>query len=143
MHLTLKQATLQPPERNRRRQQESLERFRQEYNHDRPHEALGGATPASWYTPSCRQMPRRIPELEYAEDVLVRRVSQQGSLKMNNERTFISAIFAYEWIGLRALDERYYEVLYGPVRLGFLDTHKHVFRRKLPMAIQHLLRLEE
>jgi putative transposase len=143
MHLTLKQATLKPPERNRRRQQESFERFRQEYNHDRPHEALEDATPASWYTPSCRQMPRRIPELEYAADVLVRRISQQGSLRMNGERTFISEIFAYEWIGLRALDEGYYEVMYGPVKLGYLDTQKHVLRRKLPIAIKHLLRLAE
>ncbi len=132
MHLTLKQATLQPPERNRRRQQEAFERFRQEYNHERPHEALGDATPASYYTPSGRQMPRRIPELEYGEEILVRRISQQGSLKLNGERTFISEIFAYEWMGLRAFDERYYEVLYGPVKLGFLDTVRHTFHRVMP-----------
>src|ERR1051325_10168818 len=89
MHLTLKQATLHPPERNRWRQQESFDRFRQEYNHERPHEALDDATPASRYTQSCRQMPRRIPELEYPEGTIVRRISQQGSLKMGNERTFI------------------------------------------------------
>ncbi len=132
MHLTLKQATLQPPERNRRRQQEAFERFRQEYNHERPHEALGDGTPASYYTPSGRQMPRRIPELEYGEEILVRRISQQGSLKLNGERTFISEIFAYEWMGLRAFDERYYEVLYGPVKLGFLDTVRHTFHRVMP-----------
>ena len=84
-------------------------------------------------------MPRRIPELEYPEDTLVRRVSQQGSIKMKGERTFISEIFAYEWMGLRALDERYYEVLYGPVKLGYLDTHKHQFHRKAPLAIQEVL----
>jgi hypothetical protein len=41
-------------------------------------------------------MPRRVPELEYGDDVVVRRVSQQGSVKMNAERTFSSEIFAYE-----------------------------------------------
>jgi transposase InsO family protein len=86
MHSTLKQATLKPPERTPRRQQDAFDRFRQEYNHERPHEALGDATPADWYTPSCRQMPRRIPELEYGEEVILRRISQQGSLKMNGER---------------------------------------------------------
>jgi len=132
MHLTLKQATLQPPERNPRRQQEAFDRFRQEYNHERPHEALANGTPASYYTPSSRQMPRRIPELEYGEEIVVRRISQQGSLKMNGERTFISEIFAHEWMGLRALDERYYEVLYGPVKVGFLDAARHTFHRVLP-----------
>lgn len=139
MHSTLKQATLKPPERNPRRQQESFDRFRQEYNHERPHEALDDATPASRYTPSCRQMPRRIPELEYPEAVIVRRISQQGSLRMNGERTFVSEVFAYEWMGLRALDERYYEVLYGPVKVGFLDTFKHVFHRGLSSAIRQKL----
>lgn len=88
-------------------------------------------------------MPRRIPELEYGDDLILRRISQQGSLKMKCERTFISEIFAYEWLGLRALDERYYEVVYGPVKLGFLDTFKHVFHRTLPTALRQKLGLKE
>src|SRR5258707_12665297 len=88
-------------------------------------------------------MPRRVPELEYGDDVVVRRVSQQGSLKMNGQRTFVSEIFAYEWLGLRALDERYYEVLYGPVRLGYLDTREHTFHRALRIALRRQLGLKE
>jgi hypothetical protein len=143
MHSTLKQATLAPPERNARRQQESFDRFQHEYNHERPHEALEDRTPASCYTASCRKMPRRVPELEYGDGVEVRRVSQQGSLKMNGERTFISGIFAYQWLGLRALDERLFEVLYGPVTLGFLDTHRHLFHRALSVARRRQLGLGE
>jgi putative transposase len=139
MHSTLKQATLKPPERNARRQQESFDRFQQEYNHERPHEALGDRTPASCYTPSCRQMPRRVPELEYGDDVIVRRISQQGSLKMRGERSFVSEIFAHEWLGLRALDERYFQVLYGPVTIGYLDTFRHRFLRALSVALRRRL----
>jgi transposase InsO family protein len=142
MHSTLKQATLQPPERTARRQQDAFDRFLQEYNHDRPHEALDDATPASCYTASCRQMPRRVPELDYGEDVMVRRISQQGSLKVNGERTFVSEIFAHEWMGLRALDERYAEVLYGPVTVGFLDTFRHVFHRALSVRLRRQLGME-
>ena len=143
MHSTLKQATLQPPERTARRQQDAFDRFLQEYNHDRPHEALDDATPASCYTASCRQMPRRVPELDYGEDVMVRRISQQGSLKVNGERTFVSEIFAHEWMGLRALDERYSEVLYGPVTVGFLDTFRHLFRRALSVGLRRRLGMED
>jgi putative transposase len=142
MHSTLKQATLQPPERNARRQQDAFDRFLHEYNHDRPHEALDNATPASCYTASCRPMPRRLPELDYGEDVMVRRISQQGSLKVNGERTFVSEIFAYEWIGLRALDERYSEVLYGPVTVGFFDTFRHLFHRALSVRLRRRLGME-
>jgi putative transposase len=143
MHSTLRQATLAPPARNARRQQEAFDRFQQEYNHERPHEALEDQTPASRYAPSSRPMPPRVPELEYGDDVVVRRISQQGSLKMNGERTFVSEIFGYEWLGLRALDERYYEVLYGPVRLGFLDTWEHTFRRALRVALRRRLGMEQ
>jgi len=112
MHSTLKQATLRPPERTARRQQDAFDRFQHEYNHERPHESLEDRTPAACYQPSPRQMPRRTPELEYGDDVELRRVSQQGSVKMRGARTFVSEIFAYEWLGLRPLDERYFEVLY-------------------------------
>ena len=141
MHSTLKQATLKPPQRSARRQQEAFDRFQQEYNQERPHESLQNRTPASFYTPSCRPMPRRVPELEYDAEVLVRRVSQQGSVRMKGERIFLSEIFAYEWIGLRAADERYFQVLYGPVLLGYLDSFRHVFHRVLSPAVRHRLGL--
>lgn len=139
MHSTLKQATLKPPQRTVRRQQEAFDRFQQEYNHERPHESLQNQTPASFYTPSCRPMPRRVRELEYDAEVLVRRISQQGSLRMNGERIFLSEIFAYEWLGLRAVDERYFQVLYGPVLLGYLDSFRHVFHRMLSPALRQRL----
>ncbi len=63
-------------------------------------------------------------------------------MKLGGARTFISEIFAYEWLGLRALDERYFEVLYGPVRLGFLDTREHSFHRALHVAVRRQLALE-
>jgi putative transposase len=143
MHLTLKQATLQPPERNARRQQDAFDRFQQDYNHERPHEALDDATPASCYIASSRQMPRRLPELDYGDNVEVRRISQQGSLKWNGERTFVSEIFAYEWLGLRAVNERCFEVFYGPVSVGFLDTFRHTFHRALSAGLRRRFGIEE
>ena len=139
MHSTLKQATLQPPQRTARSQQEAFDRFQHDYNHERPHEALQDKTPASCYSASTRPMPRRAPELEYGDDVVLRRISQQGSLKMKGERTFISEIFAHQWMGLRALDERYFRLLYGPVTVGFLDTFKNEFHRALSVAVRRRL----
>lgn len=131
MHGTLKQATLRPPERTPRLQQAAFDRFQHEYNHERPHEALADATPASLYGGSPREMPRRIPELVYDEDIEVRRISQQGSLKWKGERTFVSEVFAYEWVGLRPIDERLFEVRYGPLTVGYFDGFSHRFYRSL------------
>jgi transposase InsO family protein len=55
MHLTLKQETANPPERNLRRQQMAFLRFQQEFNQTRPHEALQYETPGSRYIGSERR----------------------------------------------------------------------------------------
>src|SRR5207344_860693 len=65
MHSTLKDETARPPRSSFPTQQRAFDRFQQEYNHVRPHEALGQAVPASLYRPSLRPFPKRLPELEY------------------------------------------------------------------------------
>ena len=124
-------------------QQAAFDEWRASFNHERPHEALDDATPASCYFASSREMPRRVPELDYGDNIEVRRISQQGSLKWNGERTFVSEIFAYEWLGLRALNERCFEVFYGPVTVGFLNTFLHTFHRALSVGLRRRLGIEE
>lgn len=136
MHLTLKQATAQPPQATRRAQEQAFQQFQRIYNEERPHEALHYRTPASCYRASSRPYPRRVPELAYDEDIQVRRISQQGSLKWKGERTFVSEVFAHEHLGLRAVDERWCEVLYGPLSVGWFDTRQHQFSRAKPRCLR-------
>jgi putative transposase len=137
MHRTLKQETLCPPERNPRRQQDAFRRFQKIYNDERPHESLHYQTPASCYARSLRPFPRRVPEVEYDAEVHVRRISEKGDLKWKGERTFVSETFAYEYIGLRPSDDRYYEVLYGPLVVGWLDTFQTRFHRQQPRRLRN------
>jgi putative transposase len=137
MHRTLKQETLRPPERNPRRQQDAFRRFQKIYNDERPHESLHYQTPASCYARSLRPFPRRVPEVEYDAEVQVRRISEKGDLKWKGERTFVSETFAYEYVGLRASDERYSEVLYGPLVVGWLDTFQTRFHRQRPRRLRN------
>lgn len=55
--------------------QTAFDRWRDLYNHERPHEALGQEPPASRYRPSPRSMPERLPEPAYDEGEIVRTVS--------------------------------------------------------------------
>ena len=142
VHLTMKLATLSPPAETPRKQQASFDHFQSEYNYERPNDGLGGATPASLYLASSRPMPRRVPALVYGDDVEVRKVYDGGQLQRKGVRTFISELFAGEWLGLRAGDERYFEVLYGPVLLGYLDSHTHLFHRRLTATIARHLGLD-
>jgi hypothetical protein len=57
MHKTMKAETTHPPEAVMRLQQQRFDRWRREFNEERPHEALNQATPCSVYVPSCRLYP--------------------------------------------------------------------------------------
>src|SRR5207237_4829632 len=67
MHRTLKAETTRPPANTSRAQQRKFDRFRHEFNSERPHEALDMQTPASLYEPSPRKMPNRLSALEYTD----------------------------------------------------------------------------
>ena len=60
-HAVLKADTARPPAAHARAQQRRFDRFCAEYNHERPHEALQDAVPASGYQPSPRPLPRQLP----------------------------------------------------------------------------------
>jgi transposase InsO family protein len=136
MHRTLKQATAKPPKATANLQQKAFHIFKKEYNEERPHEALANQTPASCYQSSARSFPRRVPELDYGDEMKVRRVSYQGSVKWNGERTYISSVLHHENVGLKEVDGRWLEVYYGPILLGWLDGYEQTFRRRKPKALR-------
>lgn len=55
MHRTLKAETTRPAGRHSLEQQERFDVFREEFNNERPHEALDGKAPAKVYTPAAKQ----------------------------------------------------------------------------------------
>ena len=82
MHRTLKQEATIPPEGTLRAQQRRFDEFRQQFNEERPHEAVGMKRPAELYRPSHRQMPQRIKTYDYPGHYLVRRVSRCGTIRV-------------------------------------------------------------
>ncbi len=84
MHRTLKAETTHPPAATRRGQQRRFDAFRQEFNHERPHEALGQQTPAAHYTPSARPFPEKLAPLEYPAHFERRYVSANGCIRGNH-----------------------------------------------------------
>jgi transposase InsO family protein len=132
MHRTLKQETAKPPAANLRLQQQAFVHFEQMYNYERPHEALGGKTPAAVYQAATRPYPARLPELEYPAGAHLRRISQQGSLKWRGGRTFLSEVLARQTVGLLETEEELFEVYYGPLLIGWFDARSHVFAPERP-----------
>lgn len=117
MHRTLKQATAKPPQANARVQQEAFDRFRDEFNEVRPHEALGMRTPAEVYTPSVRPFPIRLPEIEYP-GAAVRRVAENGTIKWNRNFIYVSNALIGQTLGVTEKEDGIFQVQFGPLRLG-------------------------
>lgn len=129
MHLTLKQCTASPPKATLRAQQRAFRIFEQDYNHRRPHEALGQRTPGELYRPSPRCYPRRLPQIHYPAPMIVRRVEKTGVIYWHQSRIFISEALGGEAVGLLALDERYYRLYFDRLDLGIVDTQRCEFLR--------------
>jgi transposase InsO family protein len=120
MHRTLKAETTRPAAATLPAQQRKFNRFRLEFNHERPHEALLMHTPASCYTRSPRQMPERIPPLEYPDHFELRYVSANGGIRWNHEWINVSVTCVGEYVGLEEIDDGVWNVFFGPLKLGRL-----------------------
>jgi len=118
MHKTLKAETTRPPAANLRGQQRAFNRFVQEFNDLRPHEALGQTTPSSCYHYSQRPMPDKLPQLEYPQHWEVRLVSRNGGIRWSCKWVNVSQVLGGEYVGLEEIDDGLWSVYYGPIRLG-------------------------
>lgn len=128
MHRTLKAETTRPPEREMSAQQRRFDDFRAEFNHERPHEALGGAVPASVYVPSVRALPAPIPEPAYRGHFEVRWVSKAGTFRFKHRQLFISQALRHEWIALEEVADGVWSVYFYDVLLARLDERDFKLR---------------
>jgi putative transposase len=121
MHRTLKRETTRPPAGNRSAQQKRFNHFRTEFNEVRPHEGIGQQTPASVYHSSNRELPAKLPPIEYPAHFEVRLVSTNCGIRWNRRRVPVSHVLAGEYVGLEEIDDGIWSVYYGPLELGRLD----------------------
>jgi transposase InsO family protein len=85
--------------------QTAFDRFRTCYNHERPHEALAFAVPASRYQPSPRPFPETLPEITDGPEDAVRIVTVHGSIPWRRRRYFISRGLVGHPVAVRPLLE--------------------------------------
>lgn len=129
MHGTLKEATAAPPAATLAAQQRRFNRFRREFNEERPHEALDQKPPASLYSASTRHYPCPLREPVYAADQAVRRVRSNGEIKWGGELIFISEALVGEPVGIAETECGDWRVCFADVELGFIDRRTYKLYR--------------
>lgn len=105
--------------------QRAFDEWRPRYNHERPHEALGMATPAERYRPSSRAFPEVLPPIEYAPGDQVRKVDGDGFISFKNRPWRIGRAFRREPVALRpTIEDGVFTVNYCAHQIGTLDLRQ-------------------
>ena len=121
MHRTLKFETTRPPRTNLLQQQERFDEFVEEFNHERPHEALAMKRPAQLYKPSPRKLPAVLAELDYPQHDDVIPVDRVGYVSFRRRRSYLSTALAYQTVGVREELNGRWLVTFANLDLGYVD----------------------
>ena len=120
MHLTLKKEATKPASGNFLQQQARFDDFVNEYNTERPHQALGMKYPAELYEPSARPY-RGLPDLEYPFHDRAITVTQCGRLCFGRQKIHLSTVFAGQKVGVKEVADKIWLVSFMDHDLGFFD----------------------
>ena len=73
--------------------QKLFNEWREIYNNERPHEAIGMMVPAKRYQPSTNVMPEKLIPIEYNEGAILRSVRGNGHVSYNNNEYLVGQGF--------------------------------------------------
>jgi putative transposase len=108
-------------------QQAQLDVWRQTFNEQRPHEAIGMRTPAEVYQRSPRKFDSSRVELEYPSGYAVRKVQRQGTICIGSRHISISEALGGYQVGLEPAGASRWAVWFCRLRLGELDCTTEKF----------------
>jgi putative transposase len=120
MHLTLKLETTKPAGGNFLQQQAKFDAFLDDYNNERPHQALAMRSPAEFYRASTRAYSG-LPELDYPFHDKSVTVTTCGRICFNRQKINLSQVFAGQKIGIKQIDERIWLASFMEYDLGYFD----------------------
>ena len=120
MHLTLKKEATRPAARNFLQQQAKFDRFIQDYNHERPHQALNMQYPGELYQPSSRSY-QGLQDLEYPFHDRTITVTRCGRICIGRRKINLSTVFAGQNVGITEVSEKIWLVSFMDYDLGFFD----------------------
>ena len=99
--------------------------WRQDYNQERPHEALAWQVPLTRYRPSSRNYDHNPAPPEYDPAMTVRKVDSSGRLSFRNHTLKIGKAFIREALGIREeKDAGIYSLWWYSTKIGHIDLRQ-------------------
>ena len=104
--------------------QSHFDQWRDVYNQERPHEALGMGVPVSRYTPSPRPFPETLPAIEYDTTDIVRKVQNRGEISYRNHEYQVGHAFLGYPVALRpSLKDGLFHVFFCQQKVAEIDLN--------------------
>jgi transposase InsO family protein len=104
-----------------------FDQWRQVYNHQRPHQALGMGVPASRYQISARSFPEVLPQIDYGREAIVRKVQDHGRISFRHRVFRLSKAFRGYSVALRpTLTDGVWEVYFCAHRIAQIDERSAI-----------------
>ena len=128
-HLTLLPLARQPAA-DQAAQQAAFDAFRQQYNEERPHEALRQTMPAAHYCNSPRPLPERTPEPDYPAEASCRRVRGSGEIRWRGGTLFVSEALVGKIVAVEETAEGEWLVRFHDHQIGVIDEKHARLRRR-------------
>jgi transposase InsO family protein len=126
MHLTLKKEATRPAGRNILQQQAKFDHFVEEFNRERPHEALGMQCPIV-YSASPR-LYQGIPEPHYPFHDRTVIVTSCGRLCLYRKKINLSTSLAGQAVGVQEVDQGIWLVSFMEYDLGYIDLEERTLQ---------------
>ncbi|MCT4712147.1 integrase core domain-containing protein, partial [Enterobacteriaceae bacterium H11S18] len=104
-------------------QQAWFDHYREEFNRERPHEALGGLTPGGIWVPSPRQWDGKTPEVSYPEGARIYRVGPKGVIHIG-KRVFLNQALRGEYVMLEEREDGVDVIIFNRMDLAYYDRRK-------------------
>ncbi|MCM0018739.1 MAG: integrase core domain-containing protein [Tagaea sp.] len=127
MHLKRKKETTHPPGLNSLQQQAKFDAFRDEFNAERPHEALGMKFPAEVYVPSTRPY-RGLSEIAYPFHDRQIDVTACGRICLHRKKINLSLVFAGQTLGIKEVEDGIWLVSFMHYDLGYIDLEQRTLQ---------------
>jgi len=99
--------------------------WREEYNDERPHEALGQRCPAEFFVPSPRHYDGSLQDLDYG-NMLTRKVHVTGTINWKSDHLQISSALGGWSVGLEPAAGQW-KLWFGRLLLGTIDPSAAAF----------------
>ena len=112
---------------DQRAQQAALDLWREEYNHQRPHQALRQRCPAEVYRRSPRALPPAPLPADYGAGYFPRKVDLNGAIKWHGQSIWITTVLAGHEVGLRFAAADRLEVWFHHLYLGAINLQTYRF----------------